>query len=88
MKKLKQDAEELLLAHSQAKIEFYRRYLSRYLKILRQAQSIKQINIYEMYFAEWEYTAAGKEALQPRLKRLKRLFQNIKQVQNIIDNKR
>ena len=38
-----------MLLHSEAKVEFYRRYLERYLRILALSQTIEEINIYDVF---------------------------------------
>jgi len=45
----KENAKELQLQHSQAKVEFYGEYLKRYLRILCNVDFIKQINIYDIF---------------------------------------
>lgn len=45
----KNDVKNTMQIHSQAKVEFYKKYLERYLVILCAAPSIKHINIYDVF---------------------------------------
>jgi len=56
----KNDAKTTLQIHSQAKLEFYSAYLSRYLRILYLADAIKQINIYDVFCGAGIYDDGGK----------------------------
>ncbi len=47
--KKKLDARKNLLPHSQAKVEFYKKYLERYLRILCQARHIDVVNIFDIF---------------------------------------
>jgi hypothetical protein len=44
------NVKNTLQVHSQAKLEFYEKYLSRYLRILCLAPVIKHINIYAQIY--------------------------------------
>lgn len=43
------DAKKVMLAHSEAKVEFFRKYLERYLRILYLAPHIESINIFDVF---------------------------------------
>jgi three-Cys-motif partner protein len=54
------NVKNTLQIHSQAKLEFFEKYLSRYLRILYLAKSIKQINIYDVFCGMGIYNDGGK----------------------------
>ncbi|MDR1451613.1 MAG: three-Cys-motif partner protein TcmP [Helicobacteraceae bacterium] len=56
----KRDAKKSFLIHSEAKVEFYKQYLSRYLIILLQTRFVKQINIYDVFCGTGIYDDGGK----------------------------
>ena len=43
------DSKKTMLIHSEAKVEFFRKYLERYLRILYLAQGIDEINIFDVF---------------------------------------
>lgn len=45
----KPDVKTTMYLHSEAKVEFYRRYLHRYLRILALSRSIQEINIFDVF---------------------------------------
>lgn len=47
--KNKIDSKKIMLAHSEAKVEFFKKYLERYLRILYLAQGIDEINIFDVF---------------------------------------
>src|ERR1044071_2918736 len=49
MMKTTADAKRTMLLHSEAKVEFYKTYLQRYLHILYLAQTITEINIFDVF---------------------------------------
>lgn len=60
MKKQKNDVKNTLQIHSQAKVEFYEKYLMRYLRILCLSKHIKQVNIYDVFCGMGIYEDGGK----------------------------
>lgn len=56
----KPNVKETLQLHSQAKVEFYKTYLERYLAILCKSQYIKNINIYDVFCGKGIYDDGGK----------------------------
>lgn len=56
----KNDVKNTMQIHSQAKVEFYRKYLERYLVILCAAPNIKHINIYDVFCGMGIYDDGGK----------------------------
>lgn len=56
----KTNVKETLQIHSQAKVEFYKTYLERYLAILCKSQYIKSINIYDVFCGKGIYDDGGK----------------------------
>ena len=54
------NVKNTLQIHSQAKIEFYEKYLKRYLRILCLAKPIKYINIYDVFCGMGIYGDGGK----------------------------
>lgn len=49
MSKTSTDAKKIMLLHSEAKIEFFKKYLERYLRILYLAPTIAEINIFDVF---------------------------------------
>jgi three-Cys-motif partner protein len=49
MSKTPVDAKRTMLLHSEAKVEFFKKYLQRYLRILYLAPSISEINIFDAF---------------------------------------
>lgn len=45
----KNDVKETMKIHSRAKVDFYGRYLERYLEILNLVDFIHKINIYDVF---------------------------------------
>lgn len=45
----KKETADSVQAHTEAKLQFYTKYLERYLQILLVAQGIDKINIYDLY---------------------------------------
>lgn len=45
----KDNVKNTMQIHSQAKVEFYEKYLKRYLRILNYSPNISQINIYDVF---------------------------------------
>ena len=43
------DPQKNLLLHSKAKVDFYKKYLEKYLGILFQSTYIEEINIYDLF---------------------------------------
>lgn len=43
------DAKKIMLAHSEAKVQFFKTYLERYLRILYLAPNIEEINIFDVF---------------------------------------
>ena len=56
----KNDVKNTMQIHSQAKVEFYKKYLERYLVILCAAPNIKYINIYDVFCGMGIYDDGGK----------------------------
>ncbi len=56
----KQDPKSNLLIHSKAKVEFYKTYLERYLRILCLSKHIKNVNIYDVFCGRGIYENGGK----------------------------
>lgn len=54
------DIQRTLQIHSQAKVEFYKTYLERYLRILCLSDYIKNINIYDVFCGMGIYDDGGK----------------------------
>ena len=55
----KQTSKDIMLAHSKAKVEYYQKYLSRYLSIMSVAKSIDEINIYDVFCGRGVYADGG-----------------------------
>lgn len=47
--KKRTDSKNTMLVHSEAKVEFYKKYLERYLRILYNAPGIDEINIFDVF---------------------------------------
>jgi len=56
----KNNVKNTLQIHSQAKLEFYAKYLTRYLRILCFSKHIKRINIYDVFCGAGIYDDGGK----------------------------
>lgn len=55
----KQSSKDIMLAHSAAKIEYYQKYLSRYLSIMSVARSIEEVNIFDVFCGRGIYADGG-----------------------------
>lgn len=60
MKAKKSDAKSTMLIHSQAKVDFYKTYLERFVAILCQSKFIKHIRIYDVFCGMGIYNDGGK----------------------------
>jgi len=61
MKKRKKiDAQKVMLPHSQAKLDFYKDYLKRYIPILRLANFTTSINIFDVFCGTGIYENGAK----------------------------
>ena len=60
MKAKKSDVKNTMQIHSQAKVEFYKTYLERYVAILCQSHFIKHIRIYDVFCGMGIYEDGGK----------------------------
>ena len=52
----KKETADSVQAHTEAKLQFYTKYLERYLQILLVAQGINKINIYDLYCGAGQYS--------------------------------
>lgn len=59
-RKEKNDAKQLMLEHSKAKVNLFKRYLSIYLNILNRADFISHIRLYDLFAGEGLYSDGGK----------------------------
>lgn len=57
---IKKDPKNHLLIHSKAKVDFYKNYLERYLRILCLSKHIKNVNIYDIFCGMGIYEDGGK----------------------------
>lgn len=57
---IKKDPKNHLLIHSKAKVDFYKNYLERYLRILCLSKHIKNVNIYDILCGMGIYEDGGK----------------------------
>lgn len=55
----KQTSKDIMLAHSKAKVEYYQKYLSRYLSIMSVAKNIKEVNIFDVFCGKGVYADGG-----------------------------
>lgn len=55
----KKNSQNMMLAHSRAKVEFYEKYLERYLPILSLSRYISTINIYDVFCGRGVYENGG-----------------------------
>ena len=60
MKKHKDNAKDIMLPHSHAKVEFYKEYLKRYIRILCLSQKVNKIRIYDLFCGIGIYKDGGK----------------------------
>lgn len=74
MAKKKNNVKDTLQIHSQAKVEFYEKYLIRYLRILCLAKPIKQINIYDVFCGMGIYEDGGKGSPIVAFDTIKKLY--------------
>lgn len=56
----KDDAKQLMLEHSKAKVNLFKRYLSIYLNILNRVDFINHIRLYDLFAGEGIYSYGGK----------------------------
>ncbi|MDG9667717.1 three-Cys-motif partner protein TcmP [Hahella sp. CR1] len=52
----KKETADSVLAHTEAKLQFYTKYLERYLQILLAAKDVNKINIYDLYCGAGRYS--------------------------------
>lgn len=64
----KTDPKHNLMLHSRAKVEFYKNYLERYLRILCLSKYINNVNIYDVFCGMGIYEDGEKEVLSLLLK--------------------
>jgi len=55
----KQTSKDIMLAHSKAKVDYYQKYLSRYLSIMSVAKNIKEVNIFDVFCGRGVYADGG-----------------------------
>lgn len=55
----KKNSQNTMLAHSRAKVEFYEKYLERYLPIMSNAKYVNTINIYDVFCGRGVYDNGG-----------------------------
>lgn len=60
MKKNKDNVKDIMLPHSHAKVEFYKEYLKRYLRILCLSPKVNKIRIYDLFCGVGIYKDGGK----------------------------
>ena len=72
----KPNVKETLQIHSQAKVEFYKTYLERYLAILCKSQYIKNINIYDVFCGKGIYDDGGKGSPIVAYDTIKRIYES------------
>lgn len=60
MKKNKDNVKDVMLPHSHAKVEFYKEYLKRYLRILCLSPKVNKIRIYDLFCGVGIYKDGGK----------------------------
>ena len=56
---IKQNAKNIMLAHSKAKVDFYQAYLTRYLSIMSVSKYFNTINIFDVFCGRGEYEDGG-----------------------------
>jgi three-Cys-motif partner protein len=74
----KVDVKKTLQIHSQAKVEFYEKYLSRYLRILCQAKHIGKVRIYDVFCGMGIYEDGGKGSPIVAFDAIKTIFEEDK----------
>lgn len=55
----KQTSKDIMLAHSKAKVEYYQKYLARYLSIMSVAKNIDEVNIFDVFCGRGVYADGG-----------------------------
>lgn len=58
--KIKVDVKNTIQIHSQAKLDFYQKYLDRYIRILYRSSQIERINIFDVFCGSGIYDDGGK----------------------------
>lgn len=71
----KQNSQNTMLAHSRAKVEFYEKYLERYLPILSLSKYISTINIYDVFCGRGVYENGGEGSPVRALKTIVKIRQ-------------
>jgi three-Cys-motif partner protein len=72
------NVKSTLQIHSQAKVDFFAKYLSRYLRILYLAEKIERINIYDVFCGMGIYEDGGKGSPIVAIDTIKGLFNDEK----------
>lgn len=55
----KQTSKDIMLAHSKAKVDYYQKYLARYLSIMSVARNIDEVNIFDVFCGRGIYADGG-----------------------------
>ena len=55
----KQTSKDIMLVHSKAKVDYYQKYLSRYLSIMSVAKNIEEVNIFDVFCGRGVYADGG-----------------------------
>lgn len=79
----KPDVKEVMQPHSQAKVEFYGNYLSRYLRILYKSQFISRINIFDVFCGMGIYPDGGKGSPIVAFDIIQKVFEENKQIRKV-----
>lgn len=71
----KKNSQNTMLAHSRAKVEFYEKYLERYLPILSLSKYVSTINIYDVFCGRGVYENGGEGSPVRALKTIVKIRQ-------------
>lgn len=59
MTEKKTSSKDIMLAHSKAKVDYYQRYLERYLSIMSVVKSVDEVNIFDVFCGRGVYDDGG-----------------------------
>ena len=71
---MSKNTHKLMLGHSQAKVELYGRYLTKYLRVITQDQYTTDIHIYDLFSGEGIYDGEGKGSPIVALSEVQKLY--------------
>src|SRR3990172_1141717 len=71
---MSKDTHKLMLEHSQAKVQLYGSYLSKYLRVISQDKHTTDIHLYDLFCGEGIYEDGGKGSPIIALDEIKKFY--------------